>query len=139
MTTNARFLVQLTGACAVAIVATAYPVWSAFGDRALLGLVAGAAVSAGNCALGFYLLRYAMGRSPSMETAAVMGGFFGRLVIAIGILFLCRGIEAIDVSAMALSIVAFYFLLMLIEVRFLFKNVLRLRPAMKGRGERVDR
>ncbi|MBI3844739.1 MAG: hypothetical protein HY292_08895 [Planctomycetes bacterium] len=139
MTQTGRFVAQLVGAVGVALLLSSYPVWKLGGDRALFGLVAGAIVSTANCAGGFYFLRAAMGRSAALETAAVLGGFVGRLLVAITILFICRSIEAIDTTAMGVSIVAFYFLSMIIEVRFLFKHVLSLRPrlAMKEATHRV--
>jgi hypothetical protein len=139
VTHTRRFVGQLAVVSAAALAVSAFPVWRLFGDRALAGLLAGAAVSTLNCGVGFYFLRYALGRSPQLETAAVLGGFFGRLVVAVSILFACRAIPSIDQTAMGLSIVAFYFLGMTLEVRFLFKHVLSLRPslAVKEASRRV--
>jgi hypothetical protein len=137
VTTNGRFVAQLFGASAGLVALAAFPIWKLYGDRALLGLVAGATVSAANCAGGYWLLRSAVGRSATLETAALLGGFLGRLAVAIAMLLLCRRVAAIDVTAMGLSLVAFYFVTMLVEIRFLFKNVLGIRPPLKGAVHRV--
>ena len=132
---GASFLIRLVvGGILVAAVGS-LPIYFLYGRDALVSWWVGAGVSLVNCFWGTLLIVWAIDRSNNAVLAAVCGGFFGRLVLASAAFYLLWGVPGIDGIVLALSIVGFYFVGMIVEIRFLHKHVLYARAA-GGDGER---
>jgi hypothetical protein len=123
----------LAGGTLVALVGSV-PMALLLGREAVVSWWAGAGVSLVNCFWGTLLIVWAIGRSHQAVLAAVCGGFFGRLVLASAAFYVLWGRPGMDGIVLALSIVGFYFVGMIVEIHFLHKHVLHVRPAGGGGG-----
>jgi len=126
-----NFLAPLVvGGVSVAALGTV-PLGLLVGCDAVASWWIGAGVSLANCLWGTLWIAWAVGRSHSALLAAVGGGFFARLVLAGSAFYLLWGRAGIDGVVLALSIVGFYFVGMVLEIRFLEKHVLRTHPSRR--------
>jgi hypothetical protein len=93
--------------------------------------LAGAGVGAGlgllNLAVGSWITMRALKRGMKSAMATLVGGFFGRLVLVVGLLFAFQRTEAVDGVAFALVFMLFFFV-------YLGLEVVLVERALRGNG-----
>ncbi len=119
----ARFaaLVVLVGGAAAALIVA----WGdRLGETALRGALLGAGLATAGAIGGMALFAWSLGRRTGHFVGALLVGFLGRLAL-FGAALICVGLRAraFDLVATALSLLGFYALYQILEMRFVLKGL----------------
>lgn len=82
----------------------------------LLGAGIGAALGLLNLAVGYRMTTRAVGLGLNPALRIMLGGFFLRLILLVGLMLLFRSVPSVDEVAFALVFVVFFFLLVAVEI-----------------------
>ena len=114
-------LVLLVGGAASALIVA----WGdRLGDAALRGALLGAGLATAGAIGGMSLFAWSLSRRTGQFVGALLVGFLGRLVLfgtALILVGLRRG--AFDLTASALSLLGFYAVFQILEMRFVLKGL----------------
>lgn len=69
------------------------------GSAGGIGVVVGAGIALGSCILGLVVMRLTAGSHPMVAMAGATAGFVGKIIVALGLLLLLRGIDGFDSTA----------------------------------------
>ncbi|NJN14109.1 MAG: hypothetical protein HC813_00090 [Planctomycetes bacterium] len=91
-------------------------------DRAALtGAAIGATLGLLNIVLGVYATRSALRKGPAAALRTMLGGFFLRLLLLVGLVLWFQSEASVNEVAFALSFFAFFFVFLAVEVRMIQK------------------
>ncbi len=119
-------LVLLVGGAASALIA----VWGdRLGEAALRGALLGAALAAAGAIGGMALFAWSLPRGPRQFTGALLLGVLARLVLFAAVLIVVGlRARAYDLVALAASLLGFYAVFQILEVRFVLKGLKEKSP-----------
>ena len=87
--------------------------------------VAGFAMSLGNVLAGYATIAYGRTRSPQQFGVIFLGGMTVRMLLLLGVIWICVGFLHMPVIALVVSLFVFYLAYLVIEVHFLWSTSLR--------------
>ena len=124
-----RFGLRLSGIGLLLAILASGPVFALAGSKGLVSWWIGAGISLFNCLWGTLLICWGVRHGHMQFQLAVLGGFAGRLVVVLGAVAVIATSADVDLGVLLLSLMGFYFLGVVIEMRFLYRDVLKLgRP-----------
>lgn len=112
---------------------SAWPIYQWAGPEGLRGWIIGSAASLGNCIWGTWLLLWGIARGTQTLHLAMLVGLIGRMMIALAVVAIMQFRDDANMLVLVLSLVAFYFIATIIELRFLLREVLS-SPRSAGVG-----
>jgi len=126
---NLKFLLQICGLTSILLVVVIISV-NLFGRSHLVGAVFfGYLVSLVNILFSFFSIKWAFNKSNSTFFAVVLGGMGVRFLILIAALFFVWKFTQISLTALIVSLVAFYLTLQFFEIKYIQKQ-LKIRKAV---------
>lgn len=93
------------------------------------GVVSGFLVSLLNIASAFFSLKWAFAKSHTTFFVVVFGGMGFRIVVIIVSLFVVAKMTQIPLGAFVASLIGFYLVLQVMEIRFIQKNLVGRKAA----------
>lgn len=87
-----------------------------FDDAGLAGAAVGAGLGLLNLVVGYFLTARALKRSMKSAMGMLVGGFFGRLILVVGLLLVFHKTDAVDGVAFALVFMLFFFVYLALEI-----------------------
>lgn len=119
-----RFFAMLVATVFGIAVVSAWPIYHWAGPEGLRGWIVGSAASLGNCVWGTWLLLWGIARGTQTFHLAMLVGLIGRMVIALAVVAVMHFRGDANMLVLVLSLVAFYFVATIVELRFLLREVL---------------
>jgi len=127
-----RFGIVLTALTASAALVLTWPVANVAGSAGVAAWWVGAGVSLVNCAWGTALLVHSLRQGPRAFQTALYVGVLGRMAIVFAVVGALHAVGGVDSGVLVLSVVGFYFLGVVVELRFLFGKVLGTKRSFAG-------
>ena len=121
MNSTTNTAIALTaGMTVMLMVAAAYFV--RFDRAGVLGIAIGAGLGLANLAISYKLTVRSLAKGMNSMMGVLMGGFFARLVLLVGLMLIFQGTPAISAASFALTFMIFFFANLVLEILLVSKT-----------------
>lgn len=129
----AEFIRQVGLVCIAVLVLAAYPIYAYTGVASLKGVLAGCGIAALNVLAGCLAAVWAFEKPQKVFLKTVLGGMLIRM-IGVGLVFLLLiRYTGVDTLALTLSLISFFALFQVFEIRFLATRLCDRPSSKEGR------